>query len=296
MRTAPVLALACAACHGASSDPGAAAGFQVMGAQFVEGIPPEPTGGPDVAALNNLRPVVTIGELGERITGALAPSSEAALLYLEGDIGYWIVPAEPPLIETPDYPSIDVRAGFSAEIEPGPLTLQARAVDGAGRIGVGRVLALTAVEVPPPDGLLVVSLSWDTDADLDLHLVTPDGIEVWSDNPNSYQEPRPGEPPDPPGAWMQGGMLDADSNSGCLIDGRRQENVIWQIEPPVGHYVARVDAFSMCEESHAYWTVEALREGESLGRAEGESLPADTDLPHGAGAGVTALEFDVTGE
>ena len=232
---------------------------------------------------------------GERITGALAPSSEAAILYLEGDIGYWIVPAEPPLVETPDYPSIDVRAGFSLEVAPGSVAIQARAVDGADRIGSPRVLQLTAEEIPPPEGTLVVSLSWDNDSDLDLHLVLPDGVEVWSDNPNSYEKPHPGEPPDPPDAWMQGGMLDGDSNSDCRIDGRRQEHVIWQpgVEPLAGHYIARVDAFSMCGQSRAYWAVEAVKDGESLGRTEGISLPADTDLPHGAGAGVTALEFDV---
>jgi hypothetical protein len=137
----------------------------------------------------------------------------------------------------------------------------------------------------------VVSLRWDTESDLDLHVVDPAGEEVWARNPNSYT-PTPGTPPDPDGP-AKGGMLDFDSNAACVIDGRRAENVAWHAEPSPGRYLVRVDAASLCGAPAARWEVEAILDGRSLGRAEGISTDADTRGPHDRGAGALALELDV---
>jgi hypothetical protein len=91
----------------------------------------------------------------------------------------------------------------------------------------------------------------------------------------------------------EAGILDFDSNAGCVIDGRCNENVVWSVAAPAGDYVARVDTFSLCGNSAARWTVEALFDGVSLGKAEGEALPASQRFSKGKGSGVTALSFTV---
>jgi hypothetical protein len=140
----------------------------------------------------------------------------------------------------------------------------------------------------------VFTLRWDSATDLDLHVITPDGIEVWSRNINSYVPPAPGQPPDPPDAWMAGGILDFDSNASCVIDGREQENVVWTIDPPpAGRYVVRVDAFSLCGEPAARWVAEARIGGDVVETSSGMATFEDTRGAHDEGAGVLALEVEV---
>jgi uncharacterized protein YfaP (DUF2135 family) len=167
-----------------------------------------------------------------------------------------------------------------------------RAVAPDGHYGPPATVMLTASTTPVPDGELVVSLAWDSQSDLDLHLVVPDGIEVWSRNINSYQPPPPGQLPDPE-AWKSGGILDFDSNSQCVLDGRRLEDVVWTQAPPKGRYKVRVDTFSLCSEVGAAWTVTVKLHGQEVAQVHGQSRDADVRGVHEQGAGVDALEFDV---
>ena len=89
------------------------------------------------------------------------------------------------------------------------------------------------------------------------------------------------------------GILDGDSNAGCVIDARNQENAIWREPPPAGHYVVRVDATSLCGLPAADWHVEWAMDGNVVESASGEALDSDTRGDHGKGSGRTALELDV---
>jgi hypothetical protein len=295
-----VLALALGAwpaCQSVPADLGLDAEMRVAGAQFLGGDLEKaaPAGGPATVSVFNSLTAVQPGERDKPLTGALDPSATAAALALRGDRGYWIVLAGPPALDAPDSPTFSATLSFSPELPLGDLVLVVRAVDATGRFGDPAFVPLTSAPPPPPAGTLVVSLRWDTEADLDLHLVTPDGTEVWARNINSYRLPPPGTPVDP-NAWKQGGILDFDSNAGCVIDGRRQENVVWQAPPPAGTYIARVDTASMCGAAAARWVVEALVNGAVTASAEGESLPSDARYSKGPGSGVQALTFDVAPE
>jgi hypothetical protein len=280
----------------ADADLGLSAQLRVEGAQFVAGDidGATPGEGPAVISVFNSLNAVQPGERKKPLTGTLAATATAVALGLRGDRGYWIVVAGPPSLDAPDLPTFTATLSFSPALPLGSLTLVARAVDAQGRFGASSIVPLTSAALPPPAGALVVSLGWDTEADLDLHLVIPGGVEVWAGNINSYRVPPPGTPGDA-AAWRGGGILDFDSNAGCVIDGRRQENIVWQSPPPPGRYLVRVDTASLCGAAAARWTVEVTRDGAAIGSAAGESLPADPRFSKGPGSGIQALAFDVPG-
>lgn len=271
---------------------GLSALMRVEGAELRTEPLPAAASGPAVVALTLTTSSASPGERDKPFSGALDPASTAVAIGLEGDVGFWLLPAAAPDVQSPDYPTFNVRLSFSPELSPGEHTIFAQAGDAKGRFGEVASAPLSIVAPPPPEGALVVSLFWDTEADLDLHVVDPDGIEIWKRNINSYEAPAPGEPADP-SAWKSGALLDFDSNAECVIDGRRRENVIWKEAPPAGQYVVRVDTFSLCGAAAARWTVEVYSGGERLSSAAGLSTAVDTRAPHDRGAGVRALGFEV---
>ena len=102
--------------------------------------------------------------------------------------------------------------------------------------------------------------------------------------------PPPGSPRVAPGTVRDGGVLSADANADCRLDGLGAENVVWTSAPPQGRYLVRVDTFSLCGEPASAWRVEAFLRGARVGAAEGISTDQDTRFGHDRGAGVLALE------
>jgi len=76
----------------------------------------------------------------------------------------------------------------------------------------------TAIVDPPsisaPAGALVVTLTWDAEADLDLHVEGPGGEEIYHAKGTTLDTFSPGEAGDG-GSY---GYLDFDSHAGCTID------------------------------------------------------------------------------
>jgi len=281
-----------ASCNATVADEGLDAKLRVSGAQFYRGAMPAEQSGPLVKTVS-LSPIVYPGASERRCSGVMDPQATAVALSLDGDPGYWILPAAPPDVNSPGFPTFDAAVSFSAAIRGGSHTFFARGVDASGHFGaaVGRPLDVTVTGRPA--GRLVIALSWDDHADLDLHVVDPTGVEIWKRNINSYEPPPPGAPPEAPGTLHPGGILDFDSNAQCVPDGRYAENVVYADKPPSGHYQARVDTYSLCDEAGAHWRVEGFLDGVSLGAAEGTSTEYDTRFSHDRGAGVLALELDV---
>lgn len=273
-----LLPLALGACTGVSADSGLDAAMIVSGAQFFAGEMPAAMDGPGVASLDLSSNAGHAGEIEKPLRGALDPAATAAAIGLAGDRGYWIVPAGLPDVSAPGYPTFDVTLAFAPGLRAGAYDLVVRAVDAEDRFGPPEARTLSLSGAPVPAGALVISLRWDTEADLDLHVTEPGGSVIWKGDIS----PKPGD-----------AVLDFDSNAGCVLDGRRRENVIWKSAPPPGHYQARIDTFSLCAETFADWTVEAWLAGKRVGSAAGQSGEADANVPHDRGAGALALEFDV---
>lgn len=275
------------------ADTGADATMHIAGAQFFRGsMPAGSASGPAVMQVKLTSNNIWEGLSNDPIRGALAPTATAAAVALQGDVGYWVVTAGVPSVATPDDPSFAATAAFSTGILVGTsYTLVVCAVDQAGQFGPPTeqtLVAETSPTNPPATGDLVVTLTWDTESNLDLHVVDPAGTEIDSANP-STEPPFAYDQPDG-GSW---GYIDYDSNANCDIDGLRREDAIWPNTPPSGSYTVRVDTPSLCGQPIAHWTVRVVLEGSPITQASGVALAADTMGTHGLGSGVLALEFTV---
>lgn len=279
---AAALALA-AGCDGVREDRALDAQLVVDAAQFFEGAMPAANGGPRVVSLDLPSSNVRAGQTRAPLRGALEPTGTAAAIGLVGDRGFWIVPSGLADVASPGYPTFGARMAFAPTLPDGARTLVVRAVDADGRFGDAETRELRVTRAAPVAGAFVVSLRWDTPADLDLHVVDPTGNEVWKGDLTSAA----------PDAGVTGGALDFDSHAGCVPDGLRRETVTWSGRPPPGRYVVRVDTFSLCGGTHANWQVDVFVDGARRASAQGVSDEVDASFAHGRGAGLVALELDV---
>jgi hypothetical protein len=172
--------------------------------------------------------------------------------------GYWVVPVGALDVST-QQPSWDIVADFGRDIPQGYRNLNYVAIDGngvAGRLQSQKICIASRV----PDGFqgcdpnakppaAIISLSWDTNVDLDLQVQAPDGTFIDSKNPATVV-------PDagatlPPSA----GRIDRDSNGYCVIDGIRVENLIWPTVAPQGRYGIYVNLFDSCKQPVVHFNV-----------------------------------------
>ncbi len=290
--TALAVVLSASCGDGTNADSGNDAALQVAGATFFRGAPSGDASGLAVASLDLGTDSAVAGARGKPVRGALAVTASAVALGITGDVGYWVVRAREPQIDAPDLPSFSTTLAFAKGLAPGDYELVAHAVAPGGAFGPATSHTVRVAQRGAAAGRLVVTLSWANEADLDLRVVDPSGVEISKGNINSYSPPAPGDEVDPHGP-ENGGILDTDSNAKCVIDALDTENVIWQNTPPSGHYLVRVDTFSMCSANVAPWRVVVTFDGNTLAQSAGESIEWDTRSPHDTGAGLLAAEFDV---
>ena len=142
---------------------------------------------------------------------------------------------------------------------------------------VGAYAASSIAVIPVGSGDVQVSVAWDVNSDVDLHVVEPgaSGEEIYYGNTSS----------------VSGGVLDLDSNAGCSIDGVRNENITYPTSaPPTGTYTVRVDYWSACTQVQTNYVVTVRRQGQSPLVFTGTFVAADADNG-GAGSGVLVTTF-----
>ena len=306
-----LIAATAGACGGASPESGVTAYLQLASAQFVPGSLSPDAGtlaadggslGPPVHGVNLSVTNVYPGIENVPLSGDVEKGT-SVLVGLADDAGYWIVPAPFVDVQTPDNFLFQTKMSLSPSTPEGKQTLIIRGVDASGQIGPAQQFALTVARSAPP-GALVISLEWDTEADMDLHALVPNTtdpttpIEIYYKNRVGLPPPVPGNPPltgdDLTAAVAAAGSLDFDSNGGCLIDGRRHENIIYTQQPPPGVYTVRVDAASLCGQVDAQWRVTAATaDGTVQQSVQWEATDSDTRGSHGAGAGLLAFTFTI---
>ncbi len=176
--------------------------------------------------------------------------SAVALAWADGGTGYWVVPVGP-LDGATQQPTWAATADFSPNITPGFHNLNYVAINGQGQAGVIQSQKICiASRVPngfqgcvpnPNPPKAVISLSWDTNVDLDLQVQAPDGTFIDSKNPATV-----GLDAGVTTLPANAGRIDRDSNGYCVIDGIRYENLIWQNVAPTGRYGIYANLFDAC--------------------------------------------------
>jgi hypothetical protein len=193
------------------------------------------------AGFGVLRP----GTRGAQISGRSSKDAYSVGVRLKDQgTGYWVRPVggEDPLI--PNELGWNLAFDAASDIEPGKHDLEVVTFDVQGKAGTKQTLSLCiasdlpdnlnvcdAKNVPP---LAIVSLRWNTDADVDLSLVAPDGTTYGRSKRSLISN----------GKVIA--KLDDDGVSGCLADGRRSENFAFLEVPPLGTWDVYANLFDAC--------------------------------------------------
>ena len=107
------------------------------------------------------------------------------------------------------------------------------------------------------DGAQVMSLFFNKATDLDLHVIEPDGTEIYYANTSSDS----------------GGLLNLDSNPACSLDYVNNEHVGW-LEAPSGSYQLRVEYYQACTQEPVDFIVSTV-DGNEITLFEGTIKASD---------------------
>jgi hypothetical protein len=275
VRTLLALPLASVACSGEPLTGAAEEPIRVPRAELLEGALPgdeplDPGAEPPVEDLK--KPQVTSVSLGNRLIATGTPeralsgrvSKDAVAIATRlsnAGNGYWISPVGTPDPTNGGELTWNFRVEFSPTLEPGLHPLRFVAIDADGRAGRQREVELCVLR-PFADNFnacdptlepnpAVLSLEWDSSADLDLRVVTPSGKIVDAKSPTTAPEDEEGNVT----VRENDGKLDLDSNRACIQDSRRRENLVWTQRPARGTYLIYANAYSSCGAPATRFTV-----------------------------------------
>lgn len=171
----------------------------------------------------------------------------------------------------------EVREGF---------TISFAAQNSSGETGAYRELEVNYLEAGT--GKLHISLSWDQENDVDLHLIEPNGEHIYYGNRRS----------------TNGGELDLDSNPACYIDGIKNENIFYEDEPEIiveyGEYEVLVDLYAACNiTAPTTYIISAYYGGALIATTEGQNSHTGTLVPEDESNDtdlISIMKFNIQGE
>ncbi len=182
--------------------------------------------------------------------------------------GYFEVPLQVPAN------SAELLITFPQALASNEFDLHFSVADPAGLVGMPAERSYDPIVVGTGD--VQVTVAWDTEADVDLHLIDPGGSEIYWDNRQS----------------PSGGQLDLNSNAACASDNVRNENITWSVgTAPQGTYTVRVDYWSSCDAPETSYTV-LIHNEEEIDIHHG-TFSGDGDFG-GRGSGVEVVTFTRT--
>jgi hypothetical protein len=267
----------------------------VLDGQFVPGPIPQGSAGPEVQTITSLNPLMIAGTIGKHVTGDVGPGSfSVAVRFDDIGTGYWIVPVGPPDPQVPGALTYDFLYDVARSAPPGRHRMLLSAANGDGTFGPLNEFPVL-IKGPRPDGHVVVSLTWDTNADLDLVVVTPSGKRVDPKHVNTAAvDPDAGAVP------SDTGQLDRDSNAACMRDEYREEDLVWPagnpdagvppVQPEPGEYTVNVDEFESCGAPATDFVLGIWVDGQQAYSQAGRLLDVQAD-EGGPGLFVTNFHF-----
>ena len=233
---------------------------------------PEPAGGPAVAVAGNR--VVTAGG-SFFLDVATDGAADTLLVSIGGEsFGYYEIDLDNAAASVH---RLTGQLPFDLDAALGPFCLQVTGVDDSGAAGPPACQTLHVAGVG--GGQVQITVSWDTDADLDLHVLDPNGDEVF------WYQPQ----------VASGGELDLESNADCEPDFIRNEHIAWTGgAPPAGRYEVRVNHFSSCGAVETDYLVTVYNHGRTS-TFSGTFVGRGSGVDGGFGAGRVITVFEVPG-
>ncbi len=146
-----------------------------------------------------------------------------AVIAVEGSSGFY------ELLDLPSASAASLALTLTQRPPGNTFNLLVAVGTGTTSLGAYRNVPVTLTTVGTGD--VQVSVTWDVDTDVDLHVLDPGNEEIFYAHRAS----------------ASGGSLDLDSNAGCGIDGKKNENVTWPAGgAPAGTYKVLLDYWQAC--------------------------------------------------
>jgi hypothetical protein len=297
-----LLLLAC----GTRNESGLDQPFRVRNAAFVQGELPKGSGRASVTVVETLNNVVFPAQAGKRISGRTTKgAATVAMRFKDLGTGFYRIVTENPDPAAQGELTWNATLDFARDVPSGLYALQLVAFDAAGQPGELREVPL-CISSAVPDNLsacdpkiappaAVISLHWDTNVDLDLQVVTPDGKTIDPKHPTTAPNVDGGVDPAVL-ASPRTGRIDRDSNPYCAVDGLRRESIVWQGAPQPGTYLVYANLFDACGQASVRFTVTLyLNDGGKLVEKvaqSGQLLAGDANGGSRVGLYLTDLNFE----
>jgi hypothetical protein len=229
----------------------AVTGTGSVSAEFVAGGTPQSGSGP--AANVEMESALVPG--GSALIGVSAGTAfNTVIIAIPGVDGYYRLTLSQPVTQA-------TLAAIASASLPSQ-TFQVQAGVGSGGI-VGAYATVPVVVASTGTGIIQASVTWDTDADVDLYVLLPDGEYIYYGNKSA-----------------QGGQLDLDSNVVCTVtQPRNAENITFASQAPRGQYQVLVDYWSSCGASATNYAVTVRVQGQQTRVFTGTFTGQYTDEP-----------------
>jgi hypothetical protein len=231
-------------------------------AAFHSGFPPAEGGGP----------VIVVSGAGAWITGGSAirtVSSATAftriIVAVDGVDGYWEITLPAPV-------TAEELVLTLAQSLPESFNVDFAL---AGTAGVGNWGSELVQVLIVGTGVVQVSVTWNTNADVDLYAVDPAGEEIYYGDKEA----------------ASGGFLDLDSNALCSGDNIRNENITWSESAPTGSYTVRVNLWDDCGAATTDYVVTVRRRNQPPLTFNGTLAAPGVGGGSGAGSIVTTFTY-----
>ncbi|MGZ3419445.1 MAG: hypothetical protein ACXVEF_06375 [Polyangiales bacterium] len=239
-------------------------------AQFFPGALPHGDTGPKIVTLDSLDNRVRPGFVAKAFSGNAAKGTySVGIHFADLGSGYWTVPVEDLDPITDGEVKWSVALDVAPDVPLGKHPFELVAFDGDGNAGPLYTQDFEITAAPLSTGHVVISLQWNSSADLDLVVFTPALKRVDPKHPTTALADAGVDAADP-----SIGAIDRDSNGSCVQDGYDEESLVFAGSPPPGLYQIGAEMVSGCGATAATYTITVTVDGKQIAQQAGRFIEA----------------------